>query len=338
MATVQSSFTPPAIPRVTPAEVEGNFRKVSGPDRDWRPGQPSSPEKYRERLLKRFWSKVDTRPGLGPNGDCWEWAGSRRVDKSRRPDEYGHYGQLGMVVNGKRNPLGAHVVAWAYIYGHEIPEGHELCHKCNYKPCVKEDHLFTGTHLTNLHHAMATGRIRPAKPKPEKLKAWNVGPARKQRALLRRTRRARGVGFSWLCRVLELDVSHLSKLETGKDRGRSLRLEKMVCLLRILGLDEQSFLNEATLTYGYAERKTEAAYRRRQKNDLARVTRVQGYDNSAFKALIESLAHLPQQRIRAITKLSDHFIRQLLKGEPVKPYVFQKMKALVESRQLQRAA
>lgn len=135
-------------PAATLAEVENDFRKVSGVERNWRPGQSSTPEQYHERLVKRFWVKVDKTPGLGPKGDCWEWTGSKAEG----------YGQIGLLINGKARPRRAHAAAWVYIYGHpEPPKGWHVCHECNNKPCVREEHLWAGTPLQNVHHAQASG-------------------------------------------------------------------------------------------------------------------------------------------------------------------------------------
>jgi hypothetical protein len=141
--------------------VNNDYRKLTGFDRNWRPGTPTPPEEYKKRLVRRFWAKVDKTPGLGPWGDCWEWRGAR---DSTTDNSYGNIGvvpthgqQLGL--NNKYMCVRAHTVAWVVIYGNTIPAGHEMCHKCNNKPCIRESHLFTGTHLENIHHAQETGRM-----------------------------------------------------------------------------------------------------------------------------------------------------------------------------------
>src|SRR5208337_379303 len=100
-----------------------------------------------ESEMKRFWAKVDKQgpiksPILGP---CWEWMAGLSTDG---------YGQFWY--NGRNRR--AHIVAWL-LTGKTLPEGLEVCHHCDNPACVRDSHLFIGTHTDNFLDAVEKGRI-----------------------------------------------------------------------------------------------------------------------------------------------------------------------------------
>ena len=93
---------------------------------------------YQERLLHRFWAKVDKG---GPNG-CWVWIGSLNQ---------GGYGTFN--IGGGRRKLAkghmAHRFSWELHRG-VIPPGMVIDHRvCRNKPCVNPDHLVVCTPTEN---------------------------------------------------------------------------------------------------------------------------------------------------------------------------------------------
>jgi hypothetical protein len=90
---------------------------------------------------ERFWAKV----AKGGTEECWEWQGSR--------NEHG-YGSFGV---RNRCTKGAHRVSWEIAHG-DIPEGVEVCHRCDNPPCCNPGHLFLGTHADNMGDCKAKGR------------------------------------------------------------------------------------------------------------------------------------------------------------------------------------
>lgn len=97
---------------------------------------------------ERFWSKVDRSPGLGPNGDCWEWRG--------------HITQVGYgwFSLSHRKGIAAHRFALQLATGIEQPEEIMACHRCDNRKCCRDSHLFWGTATDNQRDMTSKGRHR----------------------------------------------------------------------------------------------------------------------------------------------------------------------------------
>lgn len=88
--------------------------------------------------MDRFWADVQKGEG------CWEWQGTRNGAG------YGLFWALG-------RQWRAHRVSWELGNG-PIPDGINVCHRCDHPPCVRPDHLFLGNQQANIQDAVAKGR------------------------------------------------------------------------------------------------------------------------------------------------------------------------------------
>lgn len=86
---------------------------------------------------------------INKTSGCWEWVGSKRNG----------YGRIivGSRTDGTRKSMSAHRVSYELKHG-EIPEGMEVCHKCDNPCCVNPYHLFLGTRQDNIDDRERKGR------------------------------------------------------------------------------------------------------------------------------------------------------------------------------------
>lgn len=100
---------------------------------------PNKDTKNPRTLEQRFWGRVDITPG------CWNWIGSKSTNG---------YGNIGI----QKRTYYVHRVSWE-IHNSKIPEGLDVCHKCDNRRCVNPEHLFLGTRLDNMQDCLAKGRV-----------------------------------------------------------------------------------------------------------------------------------------------------------------------------------
>ncbi len=89
----------------------------------------------------RFWEKVY----IPESDSCWEWTGAL--------NDQGY----GVFRIGGKN-VRAHVFSWTLKHG-PVPVGLVIRHKvCDFRACVREDHLLPGTHQDNMDDMVEKGR------------------------------------------------------------------------------------------------------------------------------------------------------------------------------------
>jgi hypothetical protein len=98
--------------------------------------------------IKRFWSHVNKNGPIHPvlKTKCWVWTST--INKKSG------YGQITLPGHLKKY---AHRFSWE-IHFESIPEGLNVCHKCDNRLCVNPDHIFIGTDFDNEQDKWRKGR------------------------------------------------------------------------------------------------------------------------------------------------------------------------------------
>jgi hypothetical protein len=155
-----------------------------------------------ERILRgalRFWSKVNKSPGLGPNGDCWEWTAARtRLG----------YGSIWY----DTTDVFAHRMAFFFHNGRwPNPETPCVLHKCDNPPCVRWGHLKEGTHFDNMQDKV--GKFIG----PRSLREPRIRGAKLNSQQVLDIRRKRQEGYSYFELSLEYGVTsgHIGNILSG---------------------------------------------------------------------------------------------------------------------------
>ena len=111
--------------------------------------QGSKARKQYKKLVstakQRFWKRIDNK--ADENG-CWNWIGSCATNNG-----YGRFYDY-----ERQQHYVAHRYMFKLIHGN-IPDGMEVCHKCDNPLCVNPDHLFLATHQGNMLDALDKGRL-----------------------------------------------------------------------------------------------------------------------------------------------------------------------------------
>lgn len=107
-----------------------------------------------EGIEERFWRFVDR------SGECWIWTGSKRRG----------YGQIAIGKN--LAPALAHRVSFA-LAGREFTGEGIVRHVCDNPPCVRPDHLLSGTMAENSEDMGARGRRKMPQPRLGEDNHWS---------------------------------------------------------------------------------------------------------------------------------------------------------------------
>lgn len=107
-------------------------------------GNLANQEKGKLNLVPRFWSKVDKTPGLGGDGDCWEWTAST----------WKGYGTFKTSEGLKL----AHRFAYELENGPINDPKMFVCHSCDNRKCVRIIHLVLGSQQYNNEDMVSKGR------------------------------------------------------------------------------------------------------------------------------------------------------------------------------------
>lgn len=104
-----------------------------------------NPPTLTPQRIKRFWQCIDSTPGQGPQGECWQW----KLQTNNKG--YGMFYSSSPVRN-----VSAHRLAY-FLSNQDWPLLNVL-HRCDNPPCCNPAHLFLGTNQDNSTDMKDKGR------------------------------------------------------------------------------------------------------------------------------------------------------------------------------------
>lgn len=94
-------------------------------------------------MRSNTWNDVKAK-GIRDARGCLRWTGSHTEKGYGKVDYQGKQWRV-------------HRLAWTIRYG-PIPDGLNVCHRCDVTDCFEDTHLFLGTQLINIHDMINKGR------------------------------------------------------------------------------------------------------------------------------------------------------------------------------------
>jgi len=170
----------------------------------------------REKLLKRFWLKVDKHGSQQPHMKtrCWVWTGYK-TGGLEHSLKYGY-----TKVDGKFWRV--HRLSHELFKG-PIPKGLHVLHSCDNPLCIRPSHLHPGTQKQNREEAIVRGRTAKGKEHgtythPERIaRGTRSGRAKLNEEIVLKARRdhVAGVSCGDLARRYDVDWKTMSSAVTG---------------------------------------------------------------------------------------------------------------------------
>jgi len=131
------------------------------------------------------------------SGDCWLWTGGIAGNG------YGY-----ICIDGKM--VSAHRFSWL-LHNGDIPDGMQICHKCDVRKCVNPDHMFLGSAADNAQDKVQKGR---------QARGINAGVGRytTEQVLAVVDRRRKGFTLEVIAAETGMSLTHVSDICRGRVR------------------------------------------------------------------------------------------------------------------------